>query len=135
MVWPEQEEEPQVSFVVCVYVVLGNWLCGLCRPPGGGGGGGVDALSSSGSVGSDDTATKSPGPAFGGVARLKGGGQDLYNPLAWDNMPLALQEKFPHWKDGSTPQSKSNSNSQSGMEQLVSVVELLCTSIELIVYA
>lgn len=43
---------------------------------------------------------------------LEGGGQGL-NPLAWDNMPSALQEKFPHWK-GSPLDPKSNPQNLSG---------------------
>ncbi len=55
------------------------------------------------------------GPPAGGTAGplLEGGGQGLYNPLAWDNMPSALREKFPHWKEGSLPGSKSHANSSA----------------------
>lgn len=37
---------------------------------------------------------------------LKGDSHGLYNPLAWENMPSVLKQKFPHWKD-SSPVMKS----------------------------
>ena len=36
-----------------------------------------------------------------GETILRGDDHGLHNPLAWENMPLALQEKFPHWKESS----------------------------------
>ena len=34
-----------------------------------------------------------------GASWLEGDKQGLHNPLAWDNMPSILQEKFPHLKN------------------------------------
>ena len=45
---------------------------------------------------------------------LKGDGQGLHNPLAWDSIPTALKEKFPHWKD-STPPAMMQSQQSEGM--------------------
>ena len=50
-----------------------------------------------------------PVSAGGGDVKLECDDGGLYkNPLDWRNMPLVLQEKFPHWKD-SAPDVKSQS--------------------------
>ena len=43
-----------------------------------------------------------------GLGKLESNVGGLYNPLAWENMPSSLQEKFPHWKESSRSFSQSS---------------------------
>lgn len=57
---------------------------------------------------------------------LEGGGQGLHNPLAWDNMPSALQQKFPHWKDDTPLAVKTHSLSASEGEVILTNMVCVC---------
>ena len=70
------------------------------------------ALLSSGSL------EKPIGPGMGEM-KLEGNVQGLYNPLAWENMPSSLREKFPHWKDASPSFSQSATKEDSLGEYLI----------------
>ena len=48
-----------------------------------------------------------------GEMKLEGNVQGLYNPLAWENMPSSLKEKFPHWKEASHSFSQSTNKEGS----------------------
>ena len=79
--------------------------------------GGVDVLSS-GSLGQPEAGGISG--VVGSGSWLEGGGQGLHNPLAWDNMPSALREKFPHWKEEASSAPKSNASGSDEGIQLAS---------------
>ena len=49
-----------------------------------------------------------------GEMKLEGNVRGLYNPLAWENTPSSLQEKFPHWKDSCHSFSQSSKEDGSG---------------------